>query len=113
MRKEVARQVRAEAFQLHAHVDKHALASVPHRVVGLVMALRRVPSDADDRRKRLALAAVDHHLLDDPRHLALGHARAEPGGRRAQLDPIAPAAPSAPAVAVGEAVLYQIEGNRQ
>ena len=38
-----------------------------------MVALRGVLADADDGGERLALAALDHQLLDDPRHLPLGH----------------------------------------
>ena len=77
---EVAGEVAADAVQLHADVDENGFASVPDRVVRLVMAFCRVPADADNRRERLPLAAVDHHFPDDRSHLPFGHAGFERRG---------------------------------
>ena len=77
LRRNVPRHVGAVSAELHAHVDKNAVASVPHRPVRNVVALRGVCADAYYRVERLAVAALEHHGADDPRHLALGHPRAE------------------------------------
>ena len=76
-RDDVPRHVRAIAVQLDAHVDENRLLAVPDRVIGHVVAFGRVLADADDRLEGLALAALDHEVLDDARHLALGHAGLE------------------------------------